>query len=272
MRGAQNGSRHRDARYRDPRPRRCDRPPFGRSVMETRTPSGEPVRLTTRIEYANLVRAARLDISARYARPDFVSRDVATRLNVSDSTLQRAFRYRGTTFKRLLTEARMMRAADLLARQSSCAEVAARVGYRSSSRLSEAFLRYYGVPPTTLRSLYRAASRQAWRHRHRVRPDSWLHRRMLKAGRRDARRIRVLLADLRVDLLSPALHHRLTIGAAWPDAWEQDDWDKSNDPIPLPIRRGRSGTRTPSLKRRGRRWPTSAARRANSADASSDAA
>ena len=79
--------------------------------------------------------------------------EIARRIASSRRQLQRAYSEIGnTTFRDHLTEVRMRRAAELLARNSvTVREVARRVGYRQPAQFAKAFRRTLGVAPSDYR-------------------------------------------------------------------------------------------------------------------------
>ena len=80
--------------------------------------------------------------------------DVARRIASSRRQLQRAYSEIGhTTFREHLTQVRMDRAAELLARRSvTVREVAQRVGYRQPAQFAKAFRRNRGLAPSDFRT------------------------------------------------------------------------------------------------------------------------
>jgi AraC family transcriptional regulator, regulatory protein of adaptative response / methylphosphotriester-DNA alkyltransferase methyltransferase len=80
--------------------------------------------------------------------------DIARRIASSRRQLQRAYAEIGnTTFREHLTQVRMDRAAELLARRSvTVREVAHRVGYRQPAQFAKAFRRHRGVAPSDFRT------------------------------------------------------------------------------------------------------------------------
>jgi len=79
--------------------------------------------------------------------------DIARRVASSRRQLQRVYSEIGsTTFREHLTQVRMDRAAELLARRSlTVREVAHRVGYRQPAQFAKAFRRHLGVAPSDYR-------------------------------------------------------------------------------------------------------------------------
>ena len=90
--------------------------------------------------------------------------DIARRVASSRRQLQRAYAEIGrTTFREHLTQVRMDRAAELLARRGlTVREVAHRVGYSQPAQFAKAFRRHQGLAPSAFRS-GRAAG-EAGRH------------------------------------------------------------------------------------------------------------
>ena len=90
--------------------------------------------------------------------------DIARRVASSRRQLQRSYaEIGGTTFREHLTQVRMERAAELLARRGlTVREVAHRVGYRQPAQFAKAFRRHQGLAPSAFRS-GRAAG-EAGRH------------------------------------------------------------------------------------------------------------
>ncbi|WP_175997817.1 AraC family transcriptional regulator [Burkholderia stabilis] len=91
----------------------------------------------------------------------FSLEDMARLMNTSPRTLKRRLQEEGTTFRALLAQARGAMAETLLGdAHLSLAEVAERLGFSDLSSFSQAFKRWYGVPPGAYRS---AALREAER-------------------------------------------------------------------------------------------------------------
>ncbi|MET3551827.1 MULTISPECIES: AraC family transcriptional regulator [Burkholderia] len=79
--------------------------------------------------------------------------DIARLMNTSPRTLKRRLQEEGTTFRTLLAQARGAMAETLLGdAHLSLTEVAERLGFSDLSSFSQAFKRWYGVPPGTYRS------------------------------------------------------------------------------------------------------------------------
>jgi AraC family transcriptional regulator, regulatory protein of adaptative response / methylphosphotriester-DNA alkyltransferase methyltransferase len=95
-------------------------------------------------------------VEREYAR-ELSLDDIAHRIASSRRQLQRAYAEIGkTTFRDQLTQVRMDRAAELLARRSlTVREVAHRVGYRQPAQFAKAFRRHRGVAPSDFRALVR---------------------------------------------------------------------------------------------------------------------
>ncbi|VWD51417.1 AraC family transcriptional regulator [Burkholderia lata] len=91
----------------------------------------------------------------------FSLEDMARLMNTSPRTLKRRLQEEGTTFRALLAQARGAMAETLLGdARLSLAEVAERLGFSDLSSFSQAFKRWYGVPPGAYRS---AAQRDSGR-------------------------------------------------------------------------------------------------------------
>lgn len=76
----------------------------------------------------------------------------AAEAGLSERTLQRRLRERGTRFRDLLEEARRRIASDLLtATDTPVAEIAWRLGYSEPTSFNHAFRRWTGVSPTVMR-------------------------------------------------------------------------------------------------------------------------
>ncbi len=80
--------------------------------------------------------------------------DIARRVASSRRQLQRSYAEIGdTTFREHLTQVRMERAAELLARRGlTVREVAHRVGYRQPAQFAKAFRRHKGLAPSAFRA------------------------------------------------------------------------------------------------------------------------
>ncbi|KWF97486.1 AraC family transcriptional regulator [Burkholderia diffusa] len=83
----------------------------------------------------------------------FSLEDMARLMNTSPRTLKRRLQEEGMTFRVLLAQARGAMAETLLGdAHLSLTEVAERLGFSDLSSFSQAFKRWYGVPPGTYRS------------------------------------------------------------------------------------------------------------------------
>ncbi len=94
-----------------------------------------------------------ITIVEREYATELVLRDVARRVSASARQLQRAYAEIGkTTFRAHLTDVRMQRAAELLARTSAPVhEIAQRVGYRQPAQFAKAFRSRHGLAPSAFR-------------------------------------------------------------------------------------------------------------------------
>lgn len=80
------------------------------------------------------------------AAPDL--EQLAQEWSVSSRTLHRRLAAEGTTFRALLTTARMSRAKDWLSQGRSVIDVAHALGYGDSANFSRAFRRHHGIAPS----------------------------------------------------------------------------------------------------------------------------
>lgn len=100
-------------------------------------------------------------LSATPGPAPFSLEDMARLMNTSPRTLKRRLQEEVTTFRALLAQARGAMAETLLGdARLSLAEVAERLGFSDLSSFSQAFKRWYGVPPGAYRS---AAQREGGR-------------------------------------------------------------------------------------------------------------
>jgi AraC-like DNA-binding protein len=77
---------------------------------------------------------------------------MATERHVSERTLKRQLRARGTTFRALVDELKRERAMELLERKSlSVQEVAHALGYGDPANFHRAFRRWFGISPESWR-------------------------------------------------------------------------------------------------------------------------
>ena len=98
-------------------------------------------------------------LAERFAEP-LTLVDIGLAVNVSRFHLARAFRrYTGTTIHGYRTSLRLRAAADLLvdSNGSDLATIAHVTGFASHSHLTDAFRRYFGLPPSLAREGLRAA-------------------------------------------------------------------------------------------------------------------
>lgn len=96
------------------------------------------------------------------ADPDLSVRDVSRQVHASPRHVQRVLSDHGTTFRDLLTELRMRRAAALLLRTDLTVEAIARqVGYRHGGHFAKAFRRLTGRGPREWQALRQAAEGSA---------------------------------------------------------------------------------------------------------------
>jgi AraC-like DNA-binding protein len=98
-------------------------------------------------------------LAARFAEP-LTLVDIGLAVNVSRFHLARAFRrYTGTTIHGYRTSLRLRAAADLLVESngSDLSTIAHVTGFASHSHLTDAFRRYFGMPPSLAREGLRAA-------------------------------------------------------------------------------------------------------------------
>ncbi|MEN8514906.1 AraC family transcriptional regulator ligand-binding domain-containing protein [Burkholderia sp. RS02] len=92
-------------------------------------------------------------LSATPGAAPFSLEDMARLMNTSPRTLKRRLQEEGTTFRALLAQARGAMAETLLGDAClSLAEVAERLGFSDLSSFSQAFKRWYGVPPGAYRN------------------------------------------------------------------------------------------------------------------------
>jgi AraC-like DNA-binding protein len=104
-----------------------------------------------RPEAASLAERVGAEIGRDVARP-WSAGDVAKRLAVSEATLRRRLSAEGTSFSRILADARLGHGLFLLqSSEQSVVQVALAVGYRSASRFAARFRERFGVPPSDLR-------------------------------------------------------------------------------------------------------------------------
>jgi AraC-like DNA-binding protein len=146
-------------RVRFDRPRTCLR--FGRRLLEQPLVTGDPAasRLTLEQcerELAALAPRAALRVRASLAKPSGGFRsleEVARDLHVSARTLKRRLADEGTSFRRVLDEARRARAEELLrSPRHTLDAIAAELGYGDAAAFSRAFRRWTGMSPGAYRA------------------------------------------------------------------------------------------------------------------------
>lgn len=121
----------------------------------------------TRARRRALLRDAKALLRRRYRELDLDLAQVAEALGTSPRQLQRVFRDEGDDdFRSYLLKLRMEQAARMLKRGLAVRRIAPTVGYRKPSGLRQAFIRYYGVNPSTMHpptpdELYAEPDRQA---------------------------------------------------------------------------------------------------------------
>lgn len=95
-------------------------------------------------------------IRERYGEFDLGLADIAEDVGASPRQLQRVFReVGGTDFRSYLLKVRMEAAYRLISRERNAPAIRAaarRVGYREASGLRQAFLRFYGRNPSSVRT------------------------------------------------------------------------------------------------------------------------
>ena len=108
-----------------------------------------------------LFREAVRIVETEYAS-DLSLDEVAARVSTSRRQLQRAYAEVGnTSFRTLLAQVRMERAAQMLAGGASVREASRRVGYRQPAQFAKAFRRHLGRMPSELRAAESGRSRRA---------------------------------------------------------------------------------------------------------------
>jgi AraC family transcriptional regulator, regulatory protein of adaptative response / methylphosphotriester-DNA alkyltransferase methyltransferase len=119
-------------------------------------------RRSTQELHASLLRETAEIVRAEFGRP-LTLEEVARRLATSPRQLRRIFTEAGgKSFRSLLTEVRMDRAAELLeATDLSVSEVGRRVGYREAGQFTKAFKRAHAATPSEFRVRRRALSRSS---------------------------------------------------------------------------------------------------------------
>ncbi|CAB3748443.1 AraC family transcriptional regulator [Burkholderia sp. MSh2] len=137
---------------------------FDRAFLDRPLPHANPLTVSMCEQMcAQLVdaRRARLGTSemvrqylgATSGTAPFSLEDMARLMNTSPRTLKRRLQEEGTTFRTLLAQARGVMAETLLGdARLSLTDVAERLGFSDLSSFSQAFKRWYGVPPGVYRS------------------------------------------------------------------------------------------------------------------------
>jgi transcriptional regulator GlxA family with amidase domain len=101
-----------------------------------------------------VLRAAEQAVRARYAEFDLTLADIAQEVGMSPRSLQRIFReVGGTEFRAHLLRLRLETAHRLLSHKTDGLTIRATahaVGYRQSGGLRQAFVKFYGYPPSTI--------------------------------------------------------------------------------------------------------------------------
>jgi AraC-like DNA-binding protein len=141
---------------------------FARAFLDRPLPHANPITVSMceqmcgRLLEARRVRVGtatmiRHYLSATPGAAPFSLDDMARLMNTSARTLKRRLQEEGTTFRALLAESRSVMARTLLGDERvSLTEIAERLGFSDLSSFSQAFKRWYGVPP----SAYRAGVRR----------------------------------------------------------------------------------------------------------------
>lgn len=137
---------------------------FDRALLDRPLPHANPLtvsmceQMCSQLLEARRARVGTSEMVRQYlgATPGpapFSLEDMARLLNTSPRTLKRRLQEEGTTFRALLAQARGAMAETLLGdARLSLAEVAERLGFSDLSSFSQAFKRWYGVPPGAYRS------------------------------------------------------------------------------------------------------------------------
>jgi transcriptional regulator GlxA family with amidase domain len=114
---------------------------------------GEAKRPATLERRRELFEDAAAIVRAEYPR-SLALDEVAHRVAASRRQLQRSFAEAGeTTFRTYLQKVRMVRAGQLLRRDSlPVHQVALAVGYRQPAQFAKAFRRHHGAPPSAFRN------------------------------------------------------------------------------------------------------------------------
>ena len=123
-------------------------------TLEAQLQSG--ARLNTTGQHNDLVSQVKQALLLMLDQPGGHLLDVARTLHTSERTLKRRLAEQGTSVRALLQDIRLERARQQLLQPSTTVEaIAQSLGYRSATAFSQAFKRWQGVQPTTLRRLPR---------------------------------------------------------------------------------------------------------------------
>ncbi|KVE99163.1 AraC family transcriptional regulator [Burkholderia vietnamiensis] len=137
---------------------------FDRAFLERPLPHANPLTVSMCEQMcAQLLEARRARVGTSEMVRQYLSatpgnvplslEDMARLMNMSPRTLKRRLHEEGTTFRVLLAQARGAMAETLLGdARLSLTEVAERLGFSDLSSFSQAFKRWYGLPPGTYRS------------------------------------------------------------------------------------------------------------------------
>ena len=107
-----------------------------------------------------LIAQLRAQLDALLAEPGLTIDQLASSLGLSTRTLQRELSRQGTSFTRIISEARMTRAAQSLqASDKSIMEIALDVGYSDASNFTRAFRRCNRMSPRAYREAMTAGAR-----------------------------------------------------------------------------------------------------------------
>jgi two-component system, response regulator YesN len=100
----------------------------------------------------DLLRRAKAAVRERYSEFDLILDDIAEDVGASRRQLQRVFiELQGESFRAYLLRIRMQEAARRLRRGGTVRATAPRVGFRKPSGLRQAFLRFYGANPSSVK-------------------------------------------------------------------------------------------------------------------------
>lgn len=96
---------------------------------------------------------------------DIELKDVAELLNLTPRTVQRNLASEGTTFKKLVDEARKdYTLAEIEGTEFTVAEIAYRLGYKDLSSFYRAFKRWTGMTPVDYREAHQAEEKPTYKH------------------------------------------------------------------------------------------------------------